>query len=71
METITIFDDQVQIALRSSIYAKEAAALRETLLRHLDQGRSTLILDLSKREYLDNMGLGCWWGPSRKRSVVQ
>ena len=54
----TIIDNQVQIAVAGDIHSNEADELREFLFSHIEAGKTSLIIDLSKLEYLNSDGIG-------------
>ena len=55
-----VFVDQQTVTanLSGSMYVEEAAALRETLLRYIEEGYSHFMINLSDVDYIDSSGLG-------------
>ena len=57
MET-RIDGPQVQLTLSGSMYEREAAALKESLTRLIEDGKIFFDLDFSAVDYIDSAGLG-------------
>ena len=51
-------DNKVLVNIEGSIYVEDAGALRETLLKHIANGKSVFIIDFAKVDYIDSSGLG-------------
>ncbi|MDR3565907.1 MAG: STAS domain-containing protein [Negativicutes bacterium] len=51
-------DEVIKIKLSGNIYSDEAAHLRETIMKYIDQGKRQFEFDFSEVMYVDSSGLG-------------
>ena len=57
MET-KLMNEHMQVVLSGSIYVEEAKEVREVLSSIIDQGQTSLLINLAQVEYIDSTGLG-------------
>lgn len=55
---ISVTNHKVLVNLEGSIYVEDAGVLRQSLIEHIEQGKSTFIIDFAKVDYIDSSGLG-------------
>ena len=53
-----IVDDQMQVVLAGTIYVQEAKVIGAKLIKLIDKGQTSLLIDLSQVDYIDSFGLG-------------
>ncbi|BBB91184.1 MAG TPA: STAS domain-containing protein [Methylomusa anaerophila] len=58
IQEITLLNDQVHVSLAGSIYAGEAAAIREKLVAYIDKGHNQFVIRVDQVDYIDSSGLG-------------
>ena len=51
-------NEQIQVTLSGNIYVEDAAKMREALTSLIGSGHTSLLIDLSRVEYIDSTGLG-------------
>jgi anti-sigma B factor antagonist len=56
--TETVVESQLVVAVRGEVDVHSAAQLRDQLISSLDSGNSSVIVDLSKLDFIDSTGLG-------------
>lgn len=57
-QTVRAEDDKVMVKLDGSMYAEDAAFLRERLLEYVGNGSSRFVIDMALVDYIDSSGLG-------------
>jgi len=58
IQEVTVTPKQLQVILSGNIYVEDAQAIRESLIGYIDQGNSSISIDLSDVDYIDGSGLG-------------
>ena len=54
---VTIQNDQIMVTLGGTLEKEEIEALRHTVRGHIENGKTTVVIDLSAVEYVDGLGL--------------
>jgi anti-sigma B factor antagonist len=57
-QDLQVQDALVKVALKGSMYALDAANLREGAMKLIKKGKNQFRIDLSEVEYMDSTGLG-------------
>ena len=58
IKKIEVVNEQVLVMLAGSMYVEDAAAIRENVFNHIENGKTTIVIDLSEVDYIDSSGLG-------------
>ena len=58
IQQVTIGNNQVRAAFSGSIYIEDAVEFAENLTELIDQGHTTLLIDLADVDYIDSAGIG-------------
>jgi len=58
IQVVTVTPKQIQVVLSGGIYAEEARAIQDSLIRYIDSGHQFISIDLSEVDYIDVNGLG-------------
>src|SRR5690349_6535768 len=67
--SVDVAADSARIALRGELDASSASALRETIVRLVSEGRTTIVLDCDGLAFVDSTGLGVFVG-ARARALA-
>ncbi len=57
-QEINVMDNQVVVKLFGSMYVEEAALLRDSLIKYIEQGYKNFVIDVGGVDYIDSSGLG-------------
>lgn len=57
-QEIKVQDNQIMVKLFGSLYVEEAAVLRESLIKYIEQGYKDFVIDVGGVDYIDSSGLG-------------
>ena len=58
MEVLSIIDHTLSINLKGVIYIEHSAQIKETIIRHINDGNFKIIMDFSDVTYIDSAGIG-------------
>lgn len=61
---VTASAGYTMVEVAGEIDVKSAPELRDCLHQTIDTGSRQLVVDLRQVDFIDSMGLGCWWAPS-------
>ena len=55
---VTVVGNCVQVVMSGSIFAEDAAVMRDTLISNIDAARTDVLLDFSQVDHICNDGIG-------------